>query len=93
MNVCLNCGKTLDKYQKKYCSISCENSYKHKLLLEHYNTNPTLCTNCGKPLNYKQHKQGNKFCSKNCATSHNNKLRKPHSTKTKQKNKCFIKAI
>lgn len=91
MNVCLNCGKTLDKYQKKYCSISCENSYKHKLLLEHYNTNPTLCTNCGKPLNYKQHKQGNKFCSKNCSASYNNKLRKPYSDETKQKTSISLK--
>lgn len=42
---------------------------------EQYNTNPTLCKNCGKPLTYKQHIEGGLFCSRSCSTSYNNKQR------------------
>lgn len=41
--------------------------------IDNYNTNPKLCANCQKPLEYK--KKNNKFCCKSCAAIFNNKNR------------------
>ena len=39
-------------------------------LLNTYNNNPKLCTNCKNPLYYK--KRHNKFCSSSCSATYNN---------------------
>lgn len=37
-----------------------------------YHQNPTLCSNCGSPIEYKN--RHGKYCSKKCAAEINNKL-------------------
>lgn len=50
-----------------------------------YDSSPNLCTNCSSKLNYSKRK--NKFCSKSCAASYNNKNRVlSKETKTKISN-------
>lgn len=48
-----------------------------------YNDNPKLCFFCGKAILYKRRE--NKFCSKSCSASHNNRVRGPHSEETKKR--------
>lgn len=43
---------------------------KHQQKLAEYNSNPSLCVHCSKPLEYK--KRRNKFCGNSCSASHNN---------------------
>ena len=84
MNYCLNCGKPV---YNKFCSISCQNSYRSKQRLIakqiEYNTNPKICLNCGKTLNWD--KRNGKFCNSSCAAKYNNKLRGHISDEQKQK--------
>lgn len=84
--ICFNCGNEfydkhasckryeLRTYNKKYyCCRKCQNQAKgHQTLQE------TACTNCGKiflPTHNlgKRSKSTNRFCSKSCAASYNNK--------------------
>lgn len=44
MNRCLNCGKDCIN---KYCSISCQNTYKGILNEKEYKLAPLHCKNCG----------------------------------------------
>lgn len=46
-----------------------------------YDSNPTTCSNCQKELPYKKRK--NKFCSKSCSASYNNKTRSTHTLETR----------
>ena len=68
MNKCLNCGKDCIN---KYCSISCQNSYKRIVNEKKYNLNPRKCENCGENLDY-NHRKG-KYCSSSCSAIINNK--------------------
>lgn len=83
---CFNCGKEfydknasckryeLRKYNiKYYCSRECQNQAKG-----HFRVEEAICTNCRKtflPTNHvdKRSKTNNRFCSKSCAASYNNK--------------------
>lgn len=47
-----------------------------------YNESPKLCLTCSSPLTYD--KRTNRFCSKTCSASHNNK-RRSHTEETKRK--------
>lgn len=42
------------------------------------------CINCGKDLSLNQIKEGNKFCSKSCAATYNNKLRRGYKQETRK---------
>lgn len=53
-----------------------------KQKIEDYNKKPARCTNCNSPLDYEKRK--NKFCSKSCSASYNNKNR-VRSDETNQK--------
>ena len=67
-NVCLKCGKTLVVGQKKFCSLSCANSYNG--LRRVYPKKPDkFCEECGKKLCGCQ----KKFCSHSCSATHNNR--------------------
>ena len=37
--ICLNCGKSLENHQKKFCSLTCQGQYKKKQLLESWKNN------------------------------------------------------
>jgi len=59
-----------------------------------YNRNPNRCSNCNKILDYDHRK--NKYCSRNCSASINNKNRNRHKTKIsncKNCNKRLTKSI
>ncbi len=63
--------------------IAAEKAKKRKLdRINTYNETPNLCLACSTPIQYD--KRTNKFCSKTCSASHNNKKRS-HSTETKNK--------
>lgn len=34
MKQCINCGKPLSNYQKKYCSVQCDNDYRYKTYID-----------------------------------------------------------
>ncbi len=46
---------------------------KRVLVVEEYNSNPNICPNCEKPIEYG--KRRNKFCSQSCSAGYNNKNR------------------
>lgn len=74
MSKCLICGKELQGYQKKVCSVSCENIYRGRLIREKYYESPSTCACCGKVLSFEQRK--NKYCSSSCAAKITNIGRK-----------------
>ena len=91
---CKNCGKELKKHQIKFCSISCENSFKKKKNEEDYNLSPNKCKVCGKILPYT--KKDNAFCSHSCAAKFNNKNRtvsEQQKSKTKNTLKNYYKSL
>lgn len=55
-----------------------------------YNENPSICKNCGNPLDYNH--RHNKFCCCSCATSYNNKLRNPRSDESLRKTRDSLKS-
>lgn len=67
MGKCLNCGKEV---KNKFCSTSCQNQYRAKLIREEYEKNPKTCQCCGKTLDW-EHRR-NKYCSNSCAAKINN---------------------
>lgn len=94
MNLCLNCNKPV---KNKFCNVHCQNEYKRKAAEIEYYKNPNRCLNCDKNLDYD--KRNNKFCSKSCSVSFNNKKRIisqeqkekiSSSLKHKNKKKLFI---
>ena len=56
---CLNCGKTLDRCDVKYCSKKCYNEYKHKEFVKTIQYNK--CIICGKDT------RNEKYCSMKCS--------------------------
>lgn len=63
-----------------------EYKYEYKFLSsleEKYHKNPKICKNCNEIIPFD--KKYNEFCSSNCSTSYNNKIRGSHSEKTKEK--------
>lgn len=94
-NKCLNCGKILENFQKKFCSVHCLNEHKGKVNKTLYNLNPKKCEFCDSPIPFE--KRQNKFCSSSCAAKYNNKKRGPMSEEQKRKistalrNKRFLK--
>jgi len=60
-------GKLGGIAQRKYAKEQKE------LRIKKYDKTPTVCKNCDKKLSYDKRK--NKFCSKNCSVSYNNKNR------------------
>ena len=70
---CLNCGKELVEFQKYFCSIACQDSYRAKQKREEYYNNPKHCECCGKELPFEQ--RMNKYCSSSCAAKVNNHKR------------------
>ena len=63
------------------------NISRRELSIKKYNKNPTTCTNCSDVLIYDKRK--NKFCSKSCSASYNNKNR-TNETFIKQKETLLI---
>ena len=59
------------------------NKQRYEERIEKYNQNPKRCLKCDKPISYESRR--NKFCSKSCATSYNNKTKEG---KLKQCKKC-----
>jgi len=63
--------------------IAAEKAKERKLgRINSYDKNPNLCLTCSSPIPYD--KRNNRFCSKACSASHNNKKRS-HTTETKSK--------
>lgn len=58
-------------------------SIKAAKIRDGYHKDPNLCNQCPTPLEF--YKRRNKFCSKSCAATYNNRLRGPRSDETKSK--------
>ena len=56
---------------------------KKEIRIIEYQTNPSLCLDCGARLSYQKRKD--KFCSKSCAAKYNNLLRKPRTLESRSK--------
>lgn len=80
MSKCLNCGK---ECKSKFCSIYCQNEYRHKQYVEKYYKSPKYCKNCGEIISYE--KRTCMFCNSTCSASYNNKLRLKRSTESLEK--------
>lgn len=80
---CLNCGKELEGWQKKYCSVSCQNSFRGKKVREEYYLLPKHCENCGKEIPFEH--RFNRFCSHSCAAKVNNTKREGMTEEQKKK--------
>ena len=91
--ICDHCGKTFqkDKHDFKrtssnFCSQKCNGQHKKQL-----NTIITNCEICNKQITkiksqFEKSKSGKSFCSRSCAASYNNKLkRKSHRSKIEAK--------
>ena len=97
MSICLKCKKNLEKYQKKFCSISCQNLFyneKRKLdRIQDYNQSPNQCQNCQKNLPYD--KRNNKYCSRSCSAKVNNKIpnRKHGPSKSSKSNRLWYSKV
>lgn len=63
---CIICGKKLEGYQRKYCSLSCRN--RSKYLNE---GQEMICQECGKT--FKSRDANRKFCSNECSSKYRNK--------------------
>lgn len=63
----------------------------NKLKEQEYYKNPKICLNCNNVLPF--HKRKNKFCSKSCSATFNNKIRVRHSWSNEQKIKFSNKQI
>lgn len=57
----------------RFCSLTCSyivtNREKGERKRQLYEANPDLCADCGKIISYKQHRDGNKYCSRSCGKS------------------------
>lgn len=62
-----------------------ENSIKYSNIRKKYELNPKICKNCKCPLSYQ--KRHNKFCSRSCAATINNRNVRRHGQKPN--NKCI----
>lgn len=57
--------------------------------LQKYDKDPKLCKQCGRPLTYKQFKQGNNFCNRSCSANWNNNLRNT-TAKNREENRICM---
>lgn len=77
---CLQCGKMLTKYQKKFCCYSCSNTYTnlHRETLKH-KTKCTKCTKCGCDITIQVNMPLKYTLCENCKNSNNNikSIKKP----------------
>lgn len=97
MKVCKFCGLNIEN-NRQFCSLSCRSKFFRNKDIENplkrwtidqkneriskYEENPTNCIECGCKLEY-QH-QKNRFCSRSCSATFNNKNRKTRSIHTKK---------
>jgi predicted nucleic acid-binding Zn ribbon protein len=77
---CINCGKELEKCQKKYCSFKCLGIVLYKESLDKYYSNPNYCLYCKKIIEVKENEKPyiarhKKFCNQGCSATFNNRKR------------------
>lgn len=77
---CINCGKELTKYQKKFCSNSCSATFYNKDRKGVIKVPKPSCATCGKMVNRKS----GKFCSYKCSATSQTKYT-PDVAKAKRK--------
>lgn len=92
---CKKCGNTFKTNRSKqvYCSVVCSKHTASKRRPAPFIQK--LCNECDKPYEVKDTKTGHKrmFCSPSCATSFQNKQRKPTREGSKQKHLDFVEKV